>query len=145
MFGWLASLGVDDEEMWRVFNMGLGFAAVVAAESTDVALKALERGGTPGFVAGRVGRGRRSDPALRVGVLISGEGSNLQALIDAPDIDVACVVSSRPEARGIARAETAGIPATATTDEDETAAFLIATTSSWSCWRGTCGSSRRRS
>ena len=70
------------------------------------------------------GRGRRSDPALRVGVLISGEGTNLQALIDAPDIDVACVVSSRPEARGIARAETAGIPATATTDEDETAAFL---------------------
>lgn len=37
---------------------------------------------------------------------------------------MACVVSSRPEARGIARAETAGIPATAATDEDETAAFL---------------------
>jgi len=37
---------------------------------------------------------------------------------------VACVVSSRPEARGIARAETAGIPATAAIDEDETAAFL---------------------
>ena len=31
VFGWLASLGVDDEEMWRVFNMGLGFAAVIAA------------------------------------------------------------------------------------------------------------------
>ncbi|MGH3138249.1 MAG: phosphoribosylglycinamide formyltransferase [Gaiellales bacterium] len=44
--------------------------------------------------------------------------------MDAPDIDVACVVSSRPAAPGIARAETAGIPATATTDEDETAAFL---------------------
>ena len=43
--------------MWRVFNMGLGFAAVVAAESADVALKALERGGTPGFVAGRVVEG----------------------------------------------------------------------------------------
>ena len=57
VFGWLASLGVDDEEMWRVFNMGLGFARVVAAESTDVALKALERGGTPGFVAGRVVEG----------------------------------------------------------------------------------------
>jgi phosphoribosylformylglycinamidine cyclo-ligase len=57
VFGWLASLGVDDDEMWRVFNMGLGYAAVVAAESTDVALKALERGGTPGFVAGRVVEG----------------------------------------------------------------------------------------
>jgi phosphoribosylformylglycinamidine cyclo-ligase len=57
VFAWLASLGVEDDEMWRVFNMGLGFAAVVAAESADVALKALERGGTPGFAAGRVVEG----------------------------------------------------------------------------------------
>jgi phosphoribosylformylglycinamidine cyclo-ligase len=57
VFGWLASLGVEDEEMWGVFNMGLGFACVVAAESTEVALKALDRGGTPGFVAGKVVEG----------------------------------------------------------------------------------------
>jgi phosphoribosylformylglycinamidine cyclo-ligase len=57
VFGWLASLGVEAEEMWRVFNMGLGFACVVASESTDVALKALARGGTPGFVAGTVVEG----------------------------------------------------------------------------------------
>jgi phosphoribosylformylglycinamidine cyclo-ligase len=57
VFGWLASLGVDDEEMWRVFNMGLGFACVVAPESADVALKAVERGGTPGFLAGTVVEG----------------------------------------------------------------------------------------
>ncbi len=57
VFGWLASLGVEDDEMWRVFNMGLGFACVVASESTDVALKALERGGTPGFVVGKVVEG----------------------------------------------------------------------------------------
>lgn len=54
VFGWLASLGVEDDEMWRVFNMGLGFACVVAPESADVALKALARGGTAGFAAGRV-------------------------------------------------------------------------------------------
>jgi phosphoribosylformylglycinamidine cyclo-ligase len=57
VFGWLASLGVDDDEMWRVFNMGLGFACVVAPESADVALKAVERGGTPGFLAGKVVEG----------------------------------------------------------------------------------------
>jgi phosphoribosylformylglycinamidine cyclo-ligase len=57
VFGWLASLGVQDDEMWRVFNMGLGFACVVAPESADVALRALERGGMPGFVAGRVVEG----------------------------------------------------------------------------------------
>ena len=54
VFGWLASLGVEDAEMWQVFNMGLGFACVVVSESAEIALKALERGGTPGFVAGRV-------------------------------------------------------------------------------------------
>jgi phosphoribosylformylglycinamidine cyclo-ligase len=57
VFGWLASLGAGDEEMWRVFNMGLGFACVVAAESAEVALKALDRGGTPGFAAGTVVEG----------------------------------------------------------------------------------------
>jgi phosphoribosylformylglycinamidine cyclo-ligase len=54
VFGWLASLGVEDAEMWQVFNMGLGFACVVVSESAEIALRALERGGTPGFVAGRV-------------------------------------------------------------------------------------------
>jgi phosphoribosylglycinamide formyltransferase 1 len=61
---------------------------------------------------------------LSVGVLISGTGSNLQALIDDREIDVACVVSSMPGAAGLARAERAGIPALATADEGETAAFL---------------------
>ena len=45
-----------------------------------------------------------------IGVLVSGEGSNLQALLDqgAP---VACVASNRREARALARAEAAGVPA----------------------------------
>jgi phosphoribosylglycinamide formyltransferase-1 len=37
---------------------------------------------------------------------------------------VACVVSSRAEARGVGRAERAGIPVLATADPDETAGFL---------------------
>jgi phosphoribosylformylglycinamidine cyclo-ligase len=57
VFGWLASLGVDEDEMWRVFNMGLGFACVVAPEAAEVALQAVERGGTPGFLAGTVVEG----------------------------------------------------------------------------------------
>jgi phosphoribosylformylglycinamidine cyclo-ligase len=54
VFGWLASLGVDEAELRRVFNLGLGFAAVVAAGDADAALRALERGGCPGWVAGEV-------------------------------------------------------------------------------------------
>jgi phosphoribosylglycinamide formyltransferase-1 len=57
-------------------------------------------------------------------VLISGAGTNLQTLIDASDIDVACVVSSRAEAPGLDRARQAAIPALATGDDDETMAFL---------------------
>jgi phosphoribosylglycinamide formyltransferase-1 len=43
-----------------------------------------------------------------IGVLVSGEGTNLQALIDAA-LPIACVASSRPGARALERAEAAGI------------------------------------
>lgn len=59
-------------------------------------------------VAGRGGR------PLRVGVLVSGEGSNLQAVLDelhgGNEVEVACVGSNRPEARGLERARGAGVP-----------------------------------
>jgi phosphoribosylglycinamide formyltransferase-1 len=54
------------------------------------------------------------DPARRIAVLISGRGSNLQALIDAVaqgtlDAEIAVVVSNRPGAAGLDRARAAGI------------------------------------
>ena len=58
--------------------------------------------------------------SFRIAVLISGEGSNLQALIDGlgeSSIEIVGVVSSRAEARGLQRAERAGI---------ETAVFSLA-------------------
>ncbi|HEY7207481.1 MAG TPA: phosphoribosylglycinamide formyltransferase [Gaiellaceae bacterium] len=45
-----------------------------------------------------------------IGVLVSGEGSNLQALIDA-GLPLSCVVSNRPGIRALARARVAGIDA----------------------------------
>jgi len=51
--------------------------------------------------------------SLRVGVLVSGEGSNLQALIDTVHaegtVEIACVGSNDPDARGLVRARDAGI------------------------------------
>ena len=51
---------------------------------------------------------------LKVGVLVSGSGTNLQAIIDAAEqglpVQVVHVVSSRPDAYGIERAKDAGIP-----------------------------------
>jgi phosphoribosylglycinamide formyltransferase 1 len=67
--------------------------------------------------------------SFRIAVLISGEGSNLQALLDSvhqrqaspatpsPTIEVVGVASSRAEARGLERAEAAGV---------ETAVFALA-------------------
>jgi phosphoribosylglycinamide formyltransferase-1 len=53
---------------------------------------------------------------MRVGVLVSGRGTNLQALIDAAargelaPAELACVISNVPEAQALERAAKAGIP-----------------------------------
>jgi len=44
-----------------------------------------------------------------IGVLVSGEGTNLQALIDA-GLPIVAVASNRPGVRALERAEAAGIP-----------------------------------
>lgn len=53
---------------------------------------------------------------MRIGVLISGSGTNLQAIIDASadgrlDADVAVVISNKENAYGLERARKAGVPA----------------------------------
>ncbi len=45
-----------------------------------------------------------------IGVLVSGEGSNLQALLDA-ELPVVAVASNREGARALGRADEAGVPA----------------------------------
>lgn len=62
----------------------------------------------------RVQAGEGAEP-LPIGVLISGSGTNLQALIDdiaagKLNARIVLVVASRPSARGLQRAEAAGIP-----------------------------------
>ena len=57
-----------------------------------------------------------SKPLKKVGVLISGSGTNLQALIDATQdltqhigAEIVLVISNKPEVEGLKRAERAGI------------------------------------
>jgi phosphoribosylglycinamide formyltransferase 1 len=91
-----------------------------------------------------------------IAVLISGEGSNLQALLDTvhgqTGIEIVAVAASRAEARGLARAEAAGV---------ETAVFALADQPDralrdealgdwleergWWCWRASWSCSRRLS
>ena len=53
---------------------------------------------------------------ISIGVLVSGSGSNLQAILDAvgsgalPDAEVAAVISNKPEAFALNRALKAGVP-----------------------------------
>lgn len=56
-------------------------------------------------------------PKLKIAILISGRGSNLQSLIDhfgpvitGSPIEIVLVLSNRPDAFGLARAKKAGIP-----------------------------------
>jgi len=58
----------------------------------------------------------RARPPVKVGVLISGEGTNLQAIIDAVDrgdlkAEIRVAISNNPTARGLARARRHGIAA----------------------------------
>lgn len=61
--------------------------------------------------------------SLKIGVLISGSGTNLQAIIDeieagALAAEIRVVISSRPDAYGIERAEAAGIKTIALSKAD---------------------------
>lgn len=59
-------------------------------------------------------QGRMLVEKLKIGVLLSGSGTNLQAIIDQIDaglpVEIVKVISSRPDAYGIERAKAAGIP-----------------------------------
>jgi phosphoribosylglycinamide formyltransferase 1 len=71
-----------------------------------------------------------------IGVLVSGEGTNLQALIDA-DLPIACVASNRPEARALERAEAAGIETAVFSAEDYQS--REARDEAMAAWLGQCG------
>ncbi|HEX2483116.1 MAG TPA: phosphoribosylformylglycinamidine cyclo-ligase [Methylomirabilota bacterium] len=60
VFRWLAASGrVDEAEMFRVFNMGIGFVIVVPAARAASVLAMLWRGRVPAFRIGEIRRGSR--------------------------------------------------------------------------------------
>ena len=88
------------------------FAALRSRLSGDSAVCNATPLGTRPFAASRTMR--RTMTRLKLGVLISGRGSNLQALIDAAadpayPAEIVLVISNRPEAPGLERAARAGI------------------------------------
>ena len=78
-------------------------------------------------MTGGVGGGAQP---VRVAVLVSGGGTNLQSLIDAlhdsPLARVTRVIASRPNAGALERARQAGVPATVLRDPEDAAELLAA-------------------
>lgn len=54
IFTFLRDAGIDDDEMWSVFNMGVGYIVAVAPEDVDAAMNALAAIRRSPFVMGRL-------------------------------------------------------------------------------------------
>ena len=135
IFNWIASVGcISVDELLKTFNCGIGVILVVAASLKEEVISMLADQGEQ--VVHEIGRLQRSREervnfinenlwcnkiapcavtSKKVAVLISGSGTNLQALIDASrdpqyGAEIKLVVSNVSDAFGLKRAEAAGIP-----------------------------------
>src|ERR1700682_4227850 len=92
---------------WKI---GRTFVSVQAHRAMTKVLPIMQQKHTQGEAE------ERTEPPLRLGVLISGSGSNLQALIDAIEnkqlsgIEIALVVSNNAHAYGVQRALKHNVP-----------------------------------
>lgn len=139
VFAWLSQEGnVKPEEMQRTYNCGLGMILFVDPKNEQKVMELIqysERATKVGIVKKRDSASSPqvivdnfekclenakkviSAPRKRVAVLISGSGTNLQALIDASrdssqalNSDIVLVISNKAGVKGIERAQKAGIP-----------------------------------
>ncbi|CAO1357720.1 unnamed protein product [Diamesa hyperborea] len=154
VFGWLAAKGnITDEEMLRTFNCGVGFVLILPAGnkewetikgakvigsvvkctsgSKQVVVKnfaqAIRKISQPYLNDNEVTSISYKDsvPKKRVGVLISGSGSNLQALIDATkktsmamSCEIVHVISNKADVYGLERATKAGVSSVVISNKD---------------------------
>ena len=58
IFGLLERYGVAEDELYRVFNMGIGFVLAVRSRSTAAVVRTLRRAGEEAEVIGKVRRGK---------------------------------------------------------------------------------------
>lgn len=137
VFSWIADTGaVEDDEMLRTFNCGIGMVLIVSPEDQAQVMNITRSFGAMviGSIQARPPAGQKVIvdnfasamdftrrmpllPKKKVAVLVSGNGSNLQTLIDTTrDIsqcmcaDISLVISNKRDAYALKRAEKAGIP-----------------------------------
>lgn len=136
--------GINEYEMLRTFNCGIGAVLVVKKEDElDVLQRLLANGAmkigeikqkqqdSPSVIVNNFDKSMEAimkpfipatitkiaTPKKRVAVLISGSGTNLQALINATQdptkhmgAEIVLVISNKPDVQGLKRAENANIP-----------------------------------
>ena len=133
VFGWLARHGIDEAEMLRTYNCGVGMVVVTgerrcrarhgfpARRGRDRDRDRRDRGACRAGPRGRLSRHsrlrRRSMRRTRVAVLISGRGSNMASLLAAAarsdyPAEIVRVISNTADAAGLRGAADAGVPTT---------------------------------
>lgn len=71
VFSWLAALGgVEPDEMYATFNMGIGLVAAFAAEDAERAVVSAKEAGFSGWIIGRVVAADDTDDVAGGGVII---------------------------------------------------------------------------
>lgn len=140
VYPWLAaSGGINERELLRTFNCGVGMVLIVSEEHKRSVLNEVANSSLIGEVQARSEGDEqvevvnfteaitpmmkpyvniiveRAANVKRIGVLISGTGTNLQALInniEAGNIEgeIVIVISNKAGVQGLERAERAGIP-----------------------------------
>lgn len=145
VFGWLAAAGnVDKLELMKTFNCGIGLILIASREDELMVMKTLSGSGASviGQIIPTKPQGHQlivrhfqtcverierllTQPKKRVGVLISGSGSNLQTLIDATKTtsmgmccEIVHVISNKAGVFGLERATNAGISTTVISNKD---------------------------
>jgi phosphoribosylformylglycinamidine cyclo-ligase len=65
LFGWLKRQGnIDDRELYRVFNCGIGMVAIVSPERAAAAIRLLNAAGETVWRIGRIVRRRKNGPQV---------------------------------------------------------------------------------
>lgn len=120
IFNLIAKTGnIAEEMMYNTFNMGIGMVVAVDEKDVDATIKAMKEAGDEAFVVGLCrSRRKRSYFMLRVAVLVSGGGTNLQAIIDAVEngtitnTELVGVISNNKNAYALTRSRESSDPGT---------------------------------
>ncbi|CAI2357294.1 unnamed protein product [Caenorhabditis sp. 36 PRJEB53466] len=136
IFNWIAAAGpVETKEMIRTFNCGIGMVLIVEKSKVEEVKKILTFSNETFYEIGHVEKSQHGEPIsfkneeklfqrekfsqqrkrVKVAILISGEGTNMQKLIErsktpGSNCEVVVVISNKDSAGGLKVAESYGVP-----------------------------------